>query len=247
MRSTTTGSFSGDAAAFVARTIRRMREEYKSSQHRISNILIELHDDIAFVESYVVAVHSLHDERIEMAGARYVDRFARREGSWKIARRLVLIDWDLSVASGEASPHLSAFPRGAVECLRPSLRSGLNIVFVLLRTRCATVKAVFVAGTPQYTAHCRRTSPISSAATPLRRAPRNVEWELVESTQCHQHCHGETAACGQVPWARPDLTPGIPGDQVLERRGESRPPVDCIVHAGVAQYPPADPEARRCH
>ncbi len=107
------GSFSGDAAAFVARTIRRMREEYKSSQHRISNILIELHDDIAFVESYVVAVHSLHDERIEMAGARYVDRFARREGSWKIARRLVLIDWDLSVASGEASPHLSAFPRGA--------------------------------------------------------------------------------------------------------------------------------------
>jgi ketosteroid isomerase-like protein len=113
------GSFSGDGAAFVARTIRRMREEYEASQHRISNILIELHDDVAFVESYVVAIHSLHDGRIEMAGARYVDRFARREASWKIAHRLVLIDWDLIVASGEASPHLSAFPRGARDTSDP--------------------------------------------------------------------------------------------------------------------------------
>jgi hypothetical protein len=113
------GSFSGDAAAFVARTIRRMREEYEASQHRISNILIELRDDVAFVESYVVAIHSLHDGRIEMAGARYVDRFARRDGSWKIARRLVLVDWDLTVASGETSSHLSAFPRGARDTSDP--------------------------------------------------------------------------------------------------------------------------------
>jgi len=107
------GSFSGDAAAFVARTIRRMREEYEASQHRISNILIELRGDVAFVESYVVAVHSLHNGRVEMAGARYVDRFDRREGSWKIARRLVLVDWDLTATSDEVSPHLSAFQRGA--------------------------------------------------------------------------------------------------------------------------------------
>lgn len=106
------GSFSGDAAAFVTRTIRRLREEYEASQHRISNILIEFRGDIAFVESYVVAIHRLLDGRIEMAGARYVDRFGRREGSWKIERRLVVVDWDLTVASGEVSPHLSAFPRG---------------------------------------------------------------------------------------------------------------------------------------
>jgi ketosteroid isomerase-like protein len=114
------GSFSGDAAAFVNRTIRRMREEYDASQHRISNILIELRGDIAFVESYVVAVHSLRDGRIEMAGARYVDRFSRREGSWKIARRLVVVDWDLTVAGGETSPHLSAFPRGTRDTSDPS-------------------------------------------------------------------------------------------------------------------------------
>ena len=106
------GSFSGDANEFVTRTIRRMRDEYRASQHRISNILIEFQEEIAFVESYVVAIHSLPDGRTEMAGARYVDRFARRDGSWKIARRLVVMDWDLTVESDAISPHLAAFSRG---------------------------------------------------------------------------------------------------------------------------------------
>jgi hypothetical protein len=106
------GSFSGDASTFVTRTVRRMREVYEATQHRISNVLIDLDGDVADVESYVIAVHALPGNRIEVAGGRYIDRFGRREGEWKIDRRQVVVDWQASGDRGEPSPHLSAFASG---------------------------------------------------------------------------------------------------------------------------------------
>jgi hypothetical protein len=106
------GSFKGTAPAFAARTIARMAEAYESTQHLLSNITIDRHEDTADVESYVVAVHALPGNAIEQAGARYVDRFERRNGEWKIARRVVLMDWYVTGSRGAPSPHLDAFTRG---------------------------------------------------------------------------------------------------------------------------------------
>lgn len=68
----------------------------ESSQHSISNILIRLHGDRADVESYYHGYHRLNDgtKRFDSIQAgRYVDRFERRDGEWRIAMRKVVVDW----------------------------------------------------------------------------------------------------------------------------------------------------------
>jgi hypothetical protein len=49
---------------------------------------------------------------IEQAGARYIDRFERRDGEWRIARRVAVIDWYVTGSRGAPSAHLDAFLRG---------------------------------------------------------------------------------------------------------------------------------------
>ena len=66
------------------------------SMHLTGNELIEFDDTGAWVESYFVSIQTLEraDGRYTRSrGGRYVDRFERREGKWRIARRTVLDDW----------------------------------------------------------------------------------------------------------------------------------------------------------
>jgi hypothetical protein len=68
------------------------------TRHNLGNILIELEGDVAFVESYLTAEHeatSMHkwNGAFVTLWARYIDRFEKRNGVWKIANRTLLIDW----------------------------------------------------------------------------------------------------------------------------------------------------------
>ena len=92
------GGYTGDAAGLVE-DIRLRHRTIDSSQHFISNVLIEFEDDDrAHVESYCLCF--LRQERVAGADAqdlaiircRYVDRFERREGRWGIADRVVVFD-----------------------------------------------------------------------------------------------------------------------------------------------------------
>lgn len=116
------GSFVGTAADFAVRTVRRMAEAYEATQHRLGNVTIDLRGDTAWVESYVVATHVLAGNAIEHAGARYVDRFERRDGEWRIATRVVVVDWYTTGSRGEPSHHLSAFRPGRRDREDPSYR-----------------------------------------------------------------------------------------------------------------------------
>jgi hypothetical protein len=65
------------------------------SMHSICNVLIELDGDVARCESYLVAVNRLEQEGQSIdwtLAGRYVDRFERRNGSWRIAHRTVVYD-----------------------------------------------------------------------------------------------------------------------------------------------------------
>jgi ketosteroid isomerase-like protein len=118
------GTFSGTAEAFANRTIARMAEAYEATQHLLSNITIELQGDSAHVESYVVAVHAMAGNAIEQAGARYIDRFERRDGEWRIARRVAVIDWYVTGSRGAPSAHLDAFLRGRRDRADPVYQPG---------------------------------------------------------------------------------------------------------------------------
>jgi hypothetical protein len=66
------------------------------SNHVVTNVLIELHGDAADVESYFL-VHQTWKTRGELLddilGGRYLDRFERREGEWRLVRRRCVYDW----------------------------------------------------------------------------------------------------------------------------------------------------------
>ena len=68
------------------------------THHVTTNVAIELSGDTAKVESYVTAFHHVEEGtdgrgRDELLRARYLDRFERRDGVWKIARRITVWDW----------------------------------------------------------------------------------------------------------------------------------------------------------
>lgn len=58
--------------------------------------MIEVEGDVAYCESYFFAVHRRQNKDGTKAdlifAGRYVDRFERREGRWKIAHRQVVFD-----------------------------------------------------------------------------------------------------------------------------------------------------------
>lgn len=67
-----------------------------ATQHAVSNILIELDGDTAYSESYLNAMHRRQTPKglvDDLLKCRYIDRFERRAGEWKIAKRTVVYDW----------------------------------------------------------------------------------------------------------------------------------------------------------
>jgi hypothetical protein len=91
------GAFNGRAADFIPWVMDLLRRRYTSTTHAICNELIEVVDDAAWSEAYFFAFHRYArngEEYDWIVAGRYVDRFERRDGAWKIAHRLAVMDWD---------------------------------------------------------------------------------------------------------------------------------------------------------
>ena len=76
------------------------------THHQLGNIFIELDGNDAYAESYFTAYHRMralgdpmaaenaYDTEMDfLVGGRYLDRFQKREGTWKISHRAGLTDW----------------------------------------------------------------------------------------------------------------------------------------------------------
>lgn len=90
------GTFSGPAAEFVEHTklhgSMNLAAQPDPVQHSITNAIFEVSGDVAFGESHV-EVRSVRPEGLVRSIARFVDRFERREGEWRIAHRRVVLEW----------------------------------------------------------------------------------------------------------------------------------------------------------
>ena len=89
------GSFSGDGEAYIDWRFRLLRG-YDATMHFIGNQLVEVQGDVARAESYGVAYHRKHGGEARQnltTGFRFVDRFERRDGEWRIARRVATTEW----------------------------------------------------------------------------------------------------------------------------------------------------------
>jgi hypothetical protein len=82
---------------FAEQAMGSLGRRFTATQHRISNVHAELiDDDTARVETYVLAFHVQDSDDgplLHTFNGRYIDRFERRGGDWRIARRTLRNDW----------------------------------------------------------------------------------------------------------------------------------------------------------
>lgn len=101
------GVFDGGADAFIEffAGVAGPGSEYVATHHAISNVLVDLDGDTAQVESYYTAAHrreSADGAYDELVRGRYLDRFERRDGQWRIADRVCVYDWSRIVPATSA-------------------------------------------------------------------------------------------------------------------------------------------------
>jgi hypothetical protein len=106
-------ALSGSPEEFIAwYAAQQPSREY--SQHNILNISIDLAGDEAHVETYFVAVIRLAGgDDLRTIGGRYVDRFERRDGDWRIALRVMLSEWTTLTDVAEGTPFLAGGHRSS--------------------------------------------------------------------------------------------------------------------------------------
>jgi SnoaL-like domain len=118
------GPIEGDWRSFVEQA-RAVIDPCIATQHQLGQTLIAFDGpDAADTETYMTAMHIIPpgypatgafpdkgENYSAVIAGRYVDRFERRSGEWRIARRQGLYDWREYRIIGEAD--LSTVPEGA--------------------------------------------------------------------------------------------------------------------------------------
>jgi len=98
------GPTSSTIEQFADYAVAALGKRFAATQHRISNVTIEIDGDHARVETYVLAYHVEEGDggrRLHTFSGRYIDRFEERDGAWKIARRTLRNDWSNVVPMGD--------------------------------------------------------------------------------------------------------------------------------------------------
>jgi SnoaL-like domain len=98
------GNFgAGGRDEFADFVVNTAMPRYNSTMHYISNIQFDFEsNDVAYVETYLQAIHMRTAEintTVDWWGGRFVERWEKRDGDWKIAERTVVHEWDHSQAS----------------------------------------------------------------------------------------------------------------------------------------------------
>lgn len=130
------GPFEGSSRDFLG-FAKQVVEHMRHTHHNVGNILIDLRGDMAHTEAYWIAYHRLpadmppgpfpkeNEETDVVVAGRYIDRFERRDGVWRIAHRTGLHDWQRSEpardgglydqpaeARGQRAPHDPVYAAG---------------------------------------------------------------------------------------------------------------------------------------
>jgi len=95
------GSGRRNAVDWSAATVGALKGMHRT-QHSIGNVLIHLEGERASAETYCHAYHELDGPagRLEMVvGGRYLDRLEHRDGEWRIAERIYVMDWNRNIDS----------------------------------------------------------------------------------------------------------------------------------------------------
>jgi hypothetical protein len=125
------GSFLGRPEEFVPWAHALHETKWVAHTHFITNPRIELDGNIAHVESYVLFVLRRRDgEGVDLGGGRYLDRFERRDGEWRIAARKHVVEWRTQgddTLFGSVNPHVTGYETGTKDRTDPSYLRPLEL------------------------------------------------------------------------------------------------------------------------
>jgi hypothetical protein len=85
----------------------RLLTANSATTHSITNVLIEIDGDLARSEAQVHATlirRGSDPVEADVVGARYLDRFSRRAGTWRIEHRTVVLDWQKTEVWADSAP-----------------------------------------------------------------------------------------------------------------------------------------------
>jgi hypothetical protein len=124
-------AYRGDADGFVA-FAQGVLAPHAMNHHMLGQIRIDFEGpDLAFGEAYFQAFHRIEEDgeaKDLFVAGRYVDRYERRAGVWKIAHRSELVDWLRTEPAADDLLRLQpGWPLGArapddLSCRRDELR-----------------------------------------------------------------------------------------------------------------------------
>ena len=97
------GNYTGNAMDYVDAAVPRILK-MGPMQHLLGSSHFEFDGDTAFVETYVwtfLRVKTPNGDRDTFTGGRLFDRFEHRDGTWKIAHRRTIFDWNRDTPSNQ--------------------------------------------------------------------------------------------------------------------------------------------------
>jgi SnoaL-like domain len=90
------GEFSAGTVDQFLDELAAARPYIRAMQHNITTVNFVIAGDTAEGEIYTIAVHTLagHDHDVDLLiGGRYLDKYEKRDGAWKIGKRTIVTDW----------------------------------------------------------------------------------------------------------------------------------------------------------
>lgn len=92
----THGAFSAGSVDDFIGGLAAARPYLRSMQHHVTTMNFAISGDTAEGEIYGIATHTLISGARDVdviVGGRYLDKYARRDGSWKFVERAIVTDW----------------------------------------------------------------------------------------------------------------------------------------------------------
>jgi hypothetical protein len=87
------GAFMGNPQEFIQWVFPLHHDGQIFTQHHLTNHICEIDGNTAHTETYYIFTARNRDETLWIAGGRYLDRFEKRAGEWKIATRYCTVEW----------------------------------------------------------------------------------------------------------------------------------------------------------
>jgi hypothetical protein len=96
-------------------------------QHHLTNHSVDIDGDTAHAETYYLVVTRSETGSVMLGSGRYLDRFERRAGEWRIANRVTLVETSSDLGPSEMEELDRAFAAPAQNHSDPSYQRPLRV------------------------------------------------------------------------------------------------------------------------